>query len=222
MPRIPASKKPGVCPSDLAPHLPICDAIAELLSPYAEVVLHDLRTETVCYVANNISKRAIGDPSLLHEIDFKRTDRLIGPYEKINWDGRRIKSVSAIIRRDRRAIGIICINVDVSYIFSAMEILGAIAKVPDHSHKPAALFKEDWHERINEYIQTWTTERKVSVSNLMRAEKRELVRALANDGAFGGRHAASYISRVLGIGRATVYNYLRQAEAGRDCEPDGL
>ena len=62
---------------------PLCDAIALLLQPQAEVVLHDLATETVAYIANPFSRREIGEPSLLHEIDIHLPDGeflvLVGP-----------------------------------------------------------------------------------------------------------------------------------------------
>jgi predicted transcriptional regulator YheO len=198
---------------ELASYAPVCDAIALLFRPYAEVVLHDLSTETVVYLSNPFSKRELGEPSLLNEIDFKPSDIIIGPYEKVNWDGRRIKSVSAVLRAHERAIGILCINVDVSHFHAVMQTLNALVSVPQAPEKPASLFKEDWHERINEYIQSWTRERGLSVTEMSRMQKQQLVTDLAGDGAFGGRNAAAYISRILGLGRATVYNYLKKDHA---------
>ena len=197
---------------ELASYAPVCDAIALLFQPYAEVVLHDLSTETVVHLSNPFSKRELGEPSLLHEIDFKPSDIIIGPYEKVNWDGRRIKSVSAVLRAGGKAVGILCINVDVSQFNAVMQTLAALVAVPHAPEKPASLFKEDWHERINEYIQSWTRERGLSIAEMSRTEKQQLVTDLAGDGAFGGRNAAAYISRVLGLGRATVYNYLRKTQ----------
>ena len=198
---------------ELAGYAPVCDAIALLFQPYAEVVLHDLSTETVVYLSNPFSKRELGEPSLLNDIHFKPSDIIIGPYEKVNWDGRRIKSVSAVLRSHERAIGILCINVDVSHFHAVMQTLNALVSVPQVPEKPASLFKEDWHERINEYIQSWTRERGLSVTEMSRAQKQQLVTDLAGDGAFGGRNAAAYISRILGLGRATVYNYLKKDHA---------
>jgi D-arginine utilization repressor len=204
--------KSGLIP-ELAAYTHVCDAIALLFQPYAEVVLHDLSTETVVYLTNTFSKRELGEPSLIHEIDFKPSDRIIGPYEKVNWDGRRIKSVSAVLRANGKAIGILCINVDVSHFHAVMQTLTALVAVPQSPEKPASLFKEDWHERINEYIQSWTRERGLTIAEMSRTQKQQLVTDLAGDGAFGGRNAAAYISRVLGLGRATVYNYLKKDQA---------
>lgn len=201
-------------PAQLAPYHPVCDAIALLLQPHAEVVLHDLGSETVVHIANNFSRRSLGEPSLLHEIDFRPDDHLIGPYDKVNWDGRRLKSVSAVLRSpEGRPVGVLCINMDVSHIHAAIDVLSSLAKVATDQEKPAALFREDWHERINEYVNGWTHRNGVAIADLTRSQKQQLVRELAQDGAFSGKHAAAYISRVLQMGRATVYNYLR---AGRD------
>lgn len=196
----------------LSAYYPLCDAIALLLQPQAEVVLHDLATETVAHIANPFSHREVGEPSLLHEIDFRPDVALIGPYEKVNFDGRRLKSVSAVLREDGRAVGVICINLDVTHLQSAIELLTALTRVPPGAGQPAVLFQEDWHERINQYVHAWTARNGVVIAELSRAQKLQLVGELAADGAFGGKYAAAYVSRVLQMSRASVYNYLRAAK----------
>lgn len=199
---------------ELRPHALVCDAIALLFQPYAEVVLHDLATETVVHIAGNFSKREIGEPSLLSEIGFKESDGVIGPYEKVNWDGRSLKAISAVLRDTAgKAIGVLCINADVSDFHAALRTLNALVRVPASGDRPESLFKEDWHERVNEYVQQWTTARGLTISTMSRTDKQALVIALSSNGAFGGKNAASYISRILGMGRATVYKYLSQADA---------
>jgi predicted transcriptional regulator YheO len=196
----------------LSAYVPICDAIALLLQPQAEVVLHDLATETVAHIANPFSHREVGEPSLLHEIDFRPDVALIGPYEKVNFDGRRLKSVSAVLHESGRAVGVICINLDVTHLQSAIEMLTALTRVPPGAGQPAVLFQEDWHERINQYVHAWTARNGVVIADLERAQKQQLVSELAADGAFGGKHAAAYVSRVLQMSRDSVYNYLRAAK----------
>ncbi len=196
----------------LSAYYPLCDAIALLLQPQAEVVLHDLATETVAHIANPFSHREVGEPSLLHEIDFRPDVALIGPYEKVNFDGRRLKSISAVLREDGRVVGVICINLDVTHLQSAIELLTALTRVPTGAGQPAVLIQEDWHERINQYVHAWTARNGVVIADLSRAQRLQLVGELAADGAFGGKHAAAYVSRVLQMSRASVYNYLRAAK----------
>lgn len=192
---------------------PVCDAIAALFQPYVEVVLHELSSDSAVYIAGNFSKRELGEPSLLHEIDFHGEDQVIGPYEKINWDGRVIKSITSVLRDPAgRPLGVLCINADVSDFHAVIGTLSALVRVPDRAYRPDALFKDDWHDRINEFVQHWTHERGLTISTLTHADRRDLVVALSQNGAFGGRNAASYISRVLGMGRATVYKYLSKGK----------
>ena len=144
--------------------------------------LSGLATETVAHIANPFSRREIGEPSLLHEIDFRPDVALIGPYEKVNFDGRRIKSVSAVLRdRDARAIGVLCINLDVTQLLAAVDLLAALTRVPSGAGQPAVLFQEDWHERINQYVHAWTARKNVSITGLSRAQKRQLFGELASD-----------------------------------------
>lgn len=189
----------------------IADGIALLFHPYVEVVIHDLATEQVAYIANNFSQRELEEPSLLHEIDFKPSDHIIGPYEKTNWDGKRIKSISSVLRDDAgKAIGILCINADMSHFHMAQQAIAALISLPQNAEKPSVLFKEDWHEKINQFITDWTQENGTAVAQLSQKQKKALIFALAENGAFEGKHAAAYVCRILGVARATLYNYLKQ------------
>ncbi|VEP15300.1 hypothetical protein H1P_3240002 [Hyella patelloides LEGE 07179] len=60
-------------------YLPIAQAIEMLLYPYAEIVLHDLATNTIAAIFNSFSHREPGDDSLLEEIEFdcERGSRLV-------------------------------------------------------------------------------------------------------------------------------------------------
>jgi predicted transcriptional regulator YheO len=108
--------------------------------------------------------------------------------------------------------------VDVSHFHGVLDALNALVNIPAQGPKHPLLFKEDWHERINEFVQQWTRSRGLLVTSLTRDQKRELVLDLSKQGAFGGRNAAAYISRILGMARATVYNYLNQAAAAAEAD----
>ncbi len=43
-------------------YAPIADGIAALFYPCAEVVIHDLRDQTIAYLVNNLSKLEVGGP----------------------------------------------------------------------------------------------------------------------------------------------------------------
>src|SRR5580658_3256804 len=97
----------------IARYGPVADGLAALFHPHVEVVLHDLATRTVAYIANNLSRRSPGDESGLDEIGFEAAEAVIGPYEKVGWDGGRLRSVSIVARDDSGvAIGVVCVNMD--------------------------------------------------------------------------------------------------------------
>jgi predicted transcriptional regulator YheO len=201
--------------TELSHHFAVADAIAKLFEPYVETVIHDLATEKVVYIANNFSNRIIGEPSLFDHIGFLETpeQEIIGPYEKINWDGRKIKSVSVVLRSGGGdAVGLMCINMDVSEFYRIQKILQFFVSPSHLVDQPDILFKEDWHEKINLFIYNWAKERGLALESLTRDQKRALVGTLSDKGAFSGKNAAGYIARVMNMSRASVYNYLKRQD----------
>ncbi|WNF45888.1 PAS domain-containing protein [Pseudomonas sp. SG20056] len=190
----------------------IADAIATLFFPHAEVVLHDLRTQKVDYIANNISKRVIGDDAALEDMLSGEIDeRTIGPYEKLNWDGQKIRSVSSVLRDAAGTpIAVLCINLNISLFETAKQALELFLSSSKLVPQPDALFRDDWQERINTFLHSWLRQRQLGLNLLTREHKRELVEALHAEGAFKGKSAANYVANVLNMGRATVYKHLKE------------
>ena len=198
----------------LARAAPMADGIAALLFPFAEVVVHDLASQTVVHIANNLSRRVLGDASALDDLAHADAESVIGPYEKQNWDGGRMRSVSVVVRDDVSApMGVVCINQNVAVFEQARATLDLFVSGAQVVPQPEQLFRDDWQERVNTFLHAWLTERQLALAGLSRERKRELVTALEHDGAFRGRSAANYVAKVLGIGRATVFNYLKNVRA---------
>lgn len=190
----------------------IADAIATLFFPHAEVVLHDLRTQTVDYIANNLSKRSLGDDSSLEDmLDGDVSEVNIGPYEKLNWDGQKIRSLSTVLHDHHgQRLAVLCINLNISLLENAKAALDLFLSPSKLIAQPDALFRDDWQERINTFLHAWLRERQLSLNLLTRDHKRELVLALHAEGAFKGKSASNYVANVLGMGRATVYKHLKE------------
>ncbi|QKV66286.1 PAS domain-containing protein [Pseudomonas sp. 43A] len=193
----------------------IADAIATLFFPHAEVVLHDLRTQKVDYIANNLSKREIGDDSSLEDmLSEDVSDRNIGPYEKLNWDGQKIRSLSSVLRdSEGLPLAVLCINLNISLFENAKAALDLFLSPSKLIPQPDSLFRDDWQERINTFLHAWLRERQLSLNVLTRDHKRELVLALHAEGAFKGKSASNYVANVLNMGRATVYKHLKELKS---------
>jgi len=189
----------------------MAQGIATLLHPYAEVVVHDLENQKIAILVNNFSKRGIGSPTLLEDIEFTPGQWVIGPYEKINWDGRRLKSISIVLRNSHGTPeAIMCINLDVSAAINMHQRLELFLQPNGMMEQPKALFKDDWHEKINRFVNNWLSENTRTIAALNRNERRELVVLLHEQGAFRGKQAARYVAGVLGLGNSTVYKYLKE------------
>lgn len=198
--------------ADLDNFRALADAIAMLFFPHAEVVLHDLRTQKIDHIANNLSKRAVGDDAALEDMLSGEVDeRNIGPYEKLNWDGQKIRSVSTVLRNAKGTpIAVLCLNLNISLFERAKQALDLFLSASKLIPQPDALFRDDWQERINTFLHSWLQQRQLGLNLLTREHKRELVEALHTEGAFKGKSAANYVANVLNMGRATVYKHLKE------------
>jgi D-arginine utilization repressor len=195
---------------ELAHYFTIAKVITTLFHPHVEVVIHDLRTGCISAIFNNFSKRKAGDESLFSE-DLSQLSETFPPYTKINWDGRKLKSITATVKNQKNIpIGLFCINLDISKWEEIHHFIGEWIELPTDIEKPEVLFEDDWRERINTYVSNYLQKQGISMSALAkdRSKKRELVHILHEAGAFKAKRAASYVADVLDLSRATIYNYL--------------
>lgn len=190
--------------------LPIAEAVQRLLHPYAEVVIHDIKRNKVAAIFQPFSKRRVGDPSLLTPEELSGLEDCIGPYQKLNWDGNKLKSISSVIRDETdQAVGLLCINLNISKLINISQEILTFIQGGNLITQPEPLFKDDWQEKINQYIHAYLSERHLNLESLTREEKKYLIEHLNKVGAFTGKNAAAYVAQIIGISRATVYNYLR-------------
>lgn len=204
-------------PPALLPFKAVADAIQALLHPHAEVVLHTLDQDRIVYIANCFSKRAPGDESLLDEdVSGPHCPPVLGPYDKINYDGRRLRSVSAVLRDAHGlAVGLLCVNLDLSRFEAAATLLREFVDPPGNP-PPESLFNKDWRERIHHITRDFLAERNTAFEALERADKIALVARIQEAGLFEARHACEYVAAQLGVSRATIYNYLRSTKPKED------
>ena len=173
--------------STLSKYKPIADAIAMLLHPYAEVVIHDITKDIIVYIANPYSKRKVGDSSYLGlvggESDFGLEKNVLGPYEKAGEDGQRVRSITAVLRNDEaQPIGILCINLDFSPLEtafeSAFEVLNGLIRPAGIEARPEIIFHEEWRELIKLEIRAFRLEKGLTQDSMNAGERRELLRRL--------------------------------------------
>lgn len=105
---------------------PFIKSVVELFHPFVEVAVHDLQKGKLVAIFNNISRRQIGDSSPLKElkVETRNFPSYFTPYYKRNWDGRALKCTSIALKNQKgEAVGLICINVDVSQFQEGYRLL---------------------------------------------------------------------------------------------------
>ncbi|MEV3927440.1 helix-turn-helix transcriptional regulator [Actinomadura coerulea] len=193
---------------------PVGQAVALLLGPYAEVVLHDPDTDRILAIWNPMGPRGPGDPSLLGELDALELSArdVFGPYEKLLADGRRLSSVSAVLREpDGKAAAVLCINLDRTPLEQASAVLSTFAAPT--APRPEPLFEQDWNERIQHIVGAYVRECGRPIERLTRADRLAVLARLDAAKVFAVRRAAPVVAAALRVSRSTLYNLLAELRA---------
>ena len=194
---------------------PILLALVELFHPLLEVAIHDLKKGTILAIYHNISKRKVGDPSPLHELEIPTQDfpDYFSPYFKTNWDGRPLKCTSVTLRNtQKKAIGLICFNTDVSVMSEIHTFMGSLLKVKEQALNPIELHGQGMEEQATQIIEKYLLENQLRLNFLDRDQKKALLSHLYHKGILNFKKAIPFISKFLKISRASVYNYLQEIE----------
>lgn len=204
-------KKPTAA-APLAQHFAVADAIAALFRPHVEVVVHDLVSMTIAHIANPLSRRKPGDSSSADRFpDEALRQPVIGPYRKTSTDGRNMRSVTAVLRDPQgKPHGMLCINFDVSMLERVQDSLGALAFLPA-SPEPQTFFHDSWRQALEQMVRGYETTAGMSAMALDAAGRRELIRQIHDARILDIRNAAPAVAERLGISRASLYKYLKDA-----------
>lgn len=181
----------------------LAEAIEKLLHPYAEIVLHDLKKQTITAIYNNFSKRNVGDDCLMDsEVDLKELPDFFNPYFKTNWDGRKLKSTSITIRNgEGDAVGLFCINLDISALEEVQQTIDQFIHLKMPSFIPQDFFFDNWKEKINSLINQFLNERQITLESLSQKQKRELFAQFEEKGMFKTKQVQEYVQSVLEVGK---------------------
>jgi D-arginine utilization repressor len=191
---------------------PLLQALVELFHPFAEAAVHDLEKGIVVAIYHNLSQRKVGGPSPLKElkVDVQDFPDYFAPYNKENWDGRPLKCTSITLRNKKgKAVGLICINVDTSFMQDAHRLLEVFLKTKNEAKNPIEIFGAQCEDQAAAFIQNYLDEQNLSLKFLTREQKKEVVQQLFRKGIFNYKSAAPFIARKLNISRASVYNYIK-------------
>lgn len=194
----------------------IAVAIGRMFPGLCEVVLHDLMQpdHAIRVIENNLSNRKVGDSATelgLQRIKDPQFPSVIQNYPNQFPDGRPVKSTSIGIKnREGRYIAALCLNLDVSALSPVLMALANMVETGDAGTAPKETLADRKARQLRETIEAFAAKQSQTPRGLGREAKRELVRQLHREGHFESRSSALTIANLLGISRATVYNYVKQ------------
>ncbi|MEU1623373.1 helix-turn-helix domain-containing protein [Streptomyces sp. NPDC005722] len=194
---------------------PACEAVARLLSPHAEVVLHDAGEERVLAVWNPVTRRAAGDRALPGELGppARPADDVDGPRETLLPGGRRVSSVSAVLRdADGTASAVLCVHLDRTPLDRAAAVLAAFG-APAAAPAEEASLEEGWTRQVDRVIAARIRARGRPADRLDRTDRLAVLGELEQAGVFTRRGAVPVVAGALGTSRSTLYALLAELRA---------
>jgi D-arginine utilization repressor len=181
--------------------IPLCDAIVRLMDPLVEIIIHDIALNRIAYINGKISNRKMGDASLLDTEGLNNLDQIA--YPKVNFNGSLVKSISLKLEDNY----LLCINCDISIFNKMQELSSTFLQM---GNQPQSLFTNDWQEKLHVSIHSYLQNHTLSFDRLSQSDKKTLAKHLFDLRAFHEKNAADYVAKVLGLGRATVFKYLKE------------
>jgi len=192
----------------------IAVALGRMFPGLCEVVLHDLRDprHAIRAIENNLSGRGVGDSATelgLARIADPQYPSVLQNYPNRFPDGRPVKSTSIGLKNAAgEYIAALCLNLDVSVLSPVtLTLSNLVATETEHREQPLETLRDRNTRELRQTVEELAAERAATPRSLSRADKKALVRQLYQDGYFDSRDAAQTIADLLGVSRATVYNY---------------
>ncbi|GGW70746.1 DNA-binding protein [Streptomyces lucensis JCM 4490] len=194
----------------------IAVALGRMFPGLCEVVLHDLRDpdHAIRVIENNLSGRQVGDSATelgLARIADPEYPGVLQNYPNRFPDGRPAKSTSIGIKNAAgEYVAALCLNLDISVLSPVtLTLAGLVATDTTHRDRPPETLRDRNARELRRAVEELSARRAAAPRSLSREDKRALVRQLHQDGYFDSRDAAQTIADLLGVSRATVYNYAK-------------
>ncbi|MEU8823665.1 PAS domain-containing protein [Streptomyces sp. NPDC048636] len=193
----------------------IVTALGRMFPGLCEVVLHDLRRpdRAIRAIESNLSGRSVGDPATelgLARIEDPDFPGIVQNYANSFPDGRPAKSTSIGIKNSAGTyVAAICLNLDVSLFASAARSLTNLVRTEEQEQPLTETLRARTAAELRTVVEEFAAARGQTPRSLGTPAKKELVHSLRVRGFLQMKHSVQVVTELLGVSRATVYNYLR-------------
>ena len=202
----------------LSHYIKVGEIIAEMFSPYLEVIVHDLTNPNHSIIAifnSHITGRKIGDGT--SDIGYKKLsnglpDKIVN-YRNKSPSGAELKSSSLSIRNDdNEIIGSMGFNYDLTSFVNIREFIHLFSKSVEIEELPKKeqFFMWNIKTEIEQALSKYITMNKLQSKVLTRDDKLKVISYMKNKGYISKKGAKTIISELLAISRPTLYKYLKE------------
>ncbi|EMX2289549.1 PAS domain-containing protein, partial [Yersinia enterocolitica] len=173
---------------------------------------HDLTQpeHAIAAISNNLSGREVGEPATelgLSRIADPNFPEVILNYPNQFPDGRPAKSTSIGLKNSKgEFIGALCLNMDISLFSAVSASLSQLTQTtPTEIQESLASPRL---EMLRTQLEQFAAAHNTTPRALNPAQRREIVRQLAQAGLMDLKNAQTVVANNLGVARSTVYTYL--------------
>ena len=191
-------------------------ALRKLFAPYCEVVIHDFADfeHSIVCIEGAVTNRSVGGAAtdlLLSKASQGDTDEDLHNYVTSLPGGRLMKSFTVFLREPNGSVyGAFCVNFDITPFLAMHSLVGSFVNTEGRGDVTET-FANDIEDTIHAIVADTLHESGQSLAMMGREEKVDLIGRLAEKGVFQVKKSVSILADQLGLSRATVYNYLREA-----------
>ncbi|NJB69094.1 putative transcriptional regulator YheO [Desulfobaculum xiamenense] len=211
-------------------YIPLVDFLGTFLGKDCEVVLHDttrIESSVVAIANNHISGRRIGSPLTDLGLSIIRERKYVGnhfimEYNSRSRDGKRLHSATYFIKdADGELLGMMCLNMDVTKVCAARDILESIVSAGgfDFAQSPDVQpvhGEESFHENIEDLTENMVhsviSRYAIPPDRMTADEKTEIVAELNRKGVFLIKGSVAVVARHLEASEATIYRYMQKCQ----------
>ncbi|TCV93626.1 putative transcriptional regulator YheO [Biostraticola tofi] len=199
----------------------VVDGLAMLIGEHCEIVLHsleDLKCSAIRIANGEHTGRKVGSPisdlalRMLHDMADEDTSVSRAYFTRAK-NGVLMKSVTIAIRnREKRVIGLLCINMNLDVPFS--QIMQTFIPPETQENPPSVNFASSVDDLVAQTLEFTIEEVNADRSVTNNAKNRQIVLNLYEKGIFDIKDAINQVADRLNISKHTVYLYIRQFKSG--------
>ncbi|WP_068315380.1 helix-turn-helix transcriptional regulator [Polycladidibacter hongkongensis] len=200
----------------------VADTIADLIGPHCEVVVHSFASldNSVVKIANgHLTGRSVGSPitdlGLKVMRDYLESgDTTPSAYYTKTADGRQLKSSTTILLGENgRAIGMLCVNINLSAPFSEIVQTFIAPQQLRPSEATNETFSANVSDVIDQALALAVQDAEANPAVSQKTRNKEITRLLYERGIFEFKEATLLVAEHLGITRHAIYKYIREFKA---------